>query len=32
MKSVRNAIRSGFLPNRVEMTVKACEAVDGMNQ
>ena len=31
IKSVRNAIRSGFRPAWVEMTAKSCEAVDGMN-
>jgi GNAT superfamily N-acetyltransferase len=30
--SVRNAIRSGFRPAWVEMTAKACEMVDEMNQ
>ena len=32
VKSVRNAIRSGFRPAWVEMTAKSCEMVDGMNQ
>ena len=32
IKSVRNAIRSGFRPAWVEMTAKPCETVDGMNQ
>jgi GNAT superfamily N-acetyltransferase len=32
IKSVRNAIRSGFRPAWVEMTAKACETVDGMNE
>ena len=32
VKSVRNAIRSGFRPAWVEMTAKACETVDGMNE
>ena len=32
MKSVRNAIRSGFRPAWVEMTAKPCETVDGMNK
>jgi len=32
VKSVRNAIRSGFRPAWVEMTAKPCETVDGMNQ
>ncbi len=31
VKSVRNAIRSGFRPAWVEMTAKPCETVDGMN-
>ena len=31
VKSVRNAIRSGFRPAWVEMTAKSCETVDGMN-
>ena len=31
VKSVRNAIRSGFRPAWVEMTAKPCEMVDGMN-
>ena len=31
IKSVRNAIRSGFRPAWVEMTAKSCETVDGMN-
>ncbi|MBQ5662570.1 MAG: GNAT family N-acetyltransferase [Clostridia bacterium] len=32
IKSVRNAIRSGFRPAWVEMTAKSCETVDGMNK
>ena len=32
IKSVRNAIRSGFRPAWVEMTAKTCEMVDWMNQ
>ena len=32
IKSVRNAIKSGFRPAWVEMTAKSCETVDGMNQ
>ena len=32
IKSVRNALRSGFRPAWVEMTAKSCEMVDGMNQ
>ena len=32
VKSVRNAIRSGFRPAWVEMTAKACETVDEMNK
>ncbi len=32
IKSVRNALRSGFYPAWVEMTAKPCETVDGMNQ
>ena len=32
VKSVRNAIKSGFRPAWVEMTAKPCETVDGMNQ
>ena len=32
IKSVRNAIKSGFRPAWVEMTAKPCETVDGMNQ
>ena len=31
IKSVRNAIKSGFRPAWVEMTAKSCETVDGMN-
>ena len=31
VKSVRNAIKSGFRPAWVEMTAKSCERVDGMN-
>lgn len=32
VKSVRNAIKSGFRPAWVEMTAKSCETVDGINQ
>ena len=32
IKSVRNAIKSGFRPAWVEMTAKPCETVDEMNQ
>ena len=32
IKSVRNAIKSGFRPAWVEMTAKSCEMVDGMNK
>ncbi len=32
IKSVRNAIKSGFRPAWVEMTAKACEMVDDMNK
>ena len=32
VKSVRNAIKSGFRPTWVEMTAKSCEMVDGMNE
>ena len=32
VKSVRNAIKSGFRPAWVEMTAKSCETVDGMNR
>ncbi len=32
IKSVRNALRSGFRPAWVEMTAKPCEMVDGMNK
>ena len=32
IKSVRNALRSGFRPAWVEMTAKPCETVDSMNQ
>lgn len=32
IRSVRNAIKSGFRPAWVEMTAKPCEFVDGMNQ
>jgi GNAT superfamily N-acetyltransferase len=32
IKSVRNAIRSGFRPAWVEMTAKPCETVDAMNR
>ena len=32
VKSVRNALRSGFRPAWVEMTAKPCETVDGMNK
>lgn len=31
VKSVRNAVKSGFRPAWVEMTAKSCETVDGMN-
>ena len=31
VRSVRNAIKSGFRPAWVEMTAKSCETVDGMN-
>lgn len=31
VKSVRNAIKSGFRPAWVEMTAKSCETVDSMN-
>jgi GNAT superfamily N-acetyltransferase len=31
VKSVRNAIKSGFRPAWVEMTAKSIETVDGMN-
>ena len=31
IRSVRNAIKSGFRPAWVEMTAKSCEMVDGMN-
>ena len=31
VRSVRNALRSGFRPTWVEMTAKSCETVDGMN-
>ena len=31
VKSVRNAIKSGFRPSWVEMTAKSCKMVDGMN-
>ena len=31
IKSVRNAIKSGFRPAWVEMTAKPCEMVDGIN-
>ena len=31
IKSVRNAMKSGFRPAWVEMTAKPCEMVDGMN-
>jgi len=31
VKSVRNAIKSGFRPAWVEMTAKSCATVDGMN-
>lgn len=31
VKSVRNAIKSGFRPSWVEMTAKSIETVDGMN-
>lgn len=32
VKSVRNAIKSGFRPMWVEMTAKSCETVDEMNK
>ncbi len=32
IKSVRNAIKSGFRPSWVEMTAKSCEFVDKMNR
>ena len=32
IKSVRNAIKSGFRPAWVEMTAKSCDTVDGMNK
>jgi predicted GNAT family acetyltransferase len=32
LKSVRNAIKSGFRPAWVELTAKPCETVDAMNQ
>ena len=32
VRSVRNAIRSGFRPTWVEMTAKSCETVDEMNR
>jgi len=32
VKSARNAIKSGFRPAWVEMTVKSAEMVDGMNK
>ena len=32
VKSVRNALRSGFRPAWVEMTAKTCETVDGINK
>ncbi len=32
IKSVRNAIKSGFRPAWVEMTAKSCETVDEMNR
>ena len=32
VKSVRNAIRSGFRPAWVEMTAKSFDVVDGMNE
>ena len=32
LKSVRNAIKSGFRPAWVEMTAKPCEMVNGMNE
>ena len=32
LKSVRNALRSGFRPAWVEMTAKSCETVEGMNK
>ena len=32
IRSIRNAIKSGFRPAWVEMTAKTCETVDGMNK
>lgn len=32
VRSVRNAVKSGFIPSWVEMTAKPCEFVDGMNK
>ena len=32
VKSVRNAIKSGFRPTWVEMTAKSCDVVDDMNK
>ena len=32
IRSVRNAVRSGFLPAWVEMTVKPAEIVDALNR
>ena len=32
IKSVRNAVKSGFRPAWVEMTARPCETVDGMNK
>ena len=32
VKSVRNAIKSGFRPAWVEMTAKPCETIDGINE
>ena len=32
VKSVRNAVKSGFRPAWVEMTAKPCDVVDGMNR
>ena len=32
IKSVRNALKSGFYPAWTEMTAKPCETVDGMNK
>lgn len=32
LKSVKNALRSGFVPGWVEMTVKAASLVENMNK